>query len=96
MTSKPKSRKDYGRGYAAGLRQAIIIVLGGKCSKCPVSDPFMLHVDHVHGGGTRHRKRVGSGPNYYRSILQQVCTGRFRLLCANCDRKTQFFARRKP
>lgn len=95
MTSKPTNRRDYNRGFSAGLRQAIVIVLGGKCSKCPVTDPFMLHIDHVKGGGTQHRKRVGSGGQYYRSILREVCSGRFRLLCANCDRRTQHYQRRK-
>lgn len=86
-------RRDYNRGYAAGLRQAIIIALGGKCSMCDVSDPFMLHIDHVKGGGTQHRKKTGTGPAYYRSLLAGVRAGLYRLLCANHDRKTQYINR---
>jgi hypothetical protein len=88
-------RSEYNRGFAAGLRQAIIVALGGKCSAkhCTVTNPVMLHIDHVHGGGTQHRRRVGSGGVYYREILKHVRTGRYRLHCANHDRASQHYKR---
>ena len=89
-----KSRNEYNRGHAAGLRTAIITVLGGECSRChKVKDPSVLHIDHKKGGGTQHRKRVGSGPTYYKDILQGVSAGLYRLLCANCDRRIQYLQR---
>lgn len=95
MRDKVNARREYNRGFAAGLRQAIIVALGEKCSHkgCPVTDPVMLHIDHKHGGGTRHRKRVGSGPVYYKAILRDVCAGLYRLLCANHDRVSQYYKR---
>lgn len=45
-----------GRNY----RLEIIAALGGKCQwheGCEITDPDMLQVDHVHGGGTEHRLR---------------------------------------
>jgi len=88
-------RSEYNRGFAAGLRQAIIVALGGKCShaRCTVTNPVMLHIDHIHGGGTRHRRLVGSGGVYYKEILKRVRQGWYRLLCANHDRVTQYYKR---
>lgn len=87
-------KKEYNRGFAAGLRQAIIVALGGECSRChEVDDPAILHIDHKKGGGTRHRQSTGSGPVYYKSILRGVRKGLYRLLCPNCDRRVQYLKR---
>ena len=77
---------DYKKGFARGLRAAIIIALGGKCDvrNCGVTDPQMLHVDHVHGGGTRERRvQKLAGTMYYYHLLRGIRKGKYRLLCAN-------------
>ena len=90
-----KNRQEYNRGFAAGLRQAIVVALGGKCTArgCTVTNPVMLHIDHKKGGGSRHRRRVGSGPVYYKEILRGVRAGLYRLHCANHDRASQHYKR---
>ncbi len=91
---KRLANKEYNRGFAAGLRHAIIVALGGECSRChKVKDPSILHIDHKHGGGTKHRQSTGTGPAYYKSILRGIRAGLYRLLCANCDRRIQYLQR---
>jgi hypothetical protein len=92
---KRAANKEYNRGFAAGLRHAIIVALGGECSRChKVRDPALLNVDHVHGGGNAHRRHVGtSGPKYYKALLRLIRARALRLLCANCDKKVEYLKR---
>lgn len=44
---------------ARNYRLEIIEALGGQCQwheGCDVADPDMLQIDHVHGGGNKHRQ----------------------------------------
>ena len=77
------------RFYAKALpriRAAIIAALGGKCERCGFTDKRALQVDHVHGGGSEERRRLGSY-TFYRQALISVLAGegRYSLLCANCN-----------
>jgi len=75
--------------YLAGLRAAVHILLGGKCSQpgCRVRDRRMLTIDHRHGGGVQHRKRLGGGRRYLVVILHELRERgglkKYRLLCHN-------------
>lgn len=75
------------------LRQQAIERLGGRCSdpNCKwvnedgskgCTDFRVLQIDHVHGGGTRERKKLG-----YEAMLKKAATGdiSYQLLCSNCN-----------
>lgn len=67
-------------------RLDIISYLGGKCVKCGFSDWRALQIDHVNGGGSKERVAT-CGANmagYYKRIKEDK-TGRYQLLCANCN-----------
>jgi len=72
--------------YHANLRAKVIALLGGKCAKCPFTDPRALQVDHINGGGAKERRTKGtrgnSGVNH--KILSGQTEG-YQLLCANCN-----------
>lgn len=60
--------------------------LGDRCKCCGETLLTMLHVDHIHNDGNRHRKMVGGQRQVYREILQMDDpTGLFQILCANCN-----------
>ena len=84
-----KKRKEYDRAYylkyRKKCRQEIIENLGGKCIQCGFHDWRGLQIDHVKGGGTKHRKQFTNSWQYYKSILDQLETGEYQLLCANCN-----------
>lgn len=58
-------------------REEIIEKLGGKCTVCPVTNIYHLHIDYIptmRGTGKRH-------PRHKRWVLDHITD--FRLLCAN-------------
>lgn len=69
-----------------GLREEILLNLGMVCTVCGNSDIRVLHIDHINGGGIRHRKEFGSRYQYYKSIIDCGYSG-LQLLCANCNFK---------
>jgi len=79
------------------LRDRVIQKLGGRCSNPRCSwlnddgstgcmDSRCLQVDHKFGGGTKERKKFGGSATarIYKAVLTDT-TGRFQLLCANCN-----------
>lgn len=65
-------------------REAVLVKLGGKCKNCGFSDFRALHIDHINGGGTKENKNT-SWLSRYNNILLGNFTGKYQLLCANCN-----------
>jgi len=77
-------------------REALITVLGGKCScsgagcwhtgECIIADRRCLQIDHINGDGADDRERLKAVGvvNYYFSHLSEAY-GKIQLLCANCN-----------
>lgn len=63
----------------------------GKCScvKCGFSDLRALSIDHIYGGGNKHRKEInlgsGGGLNFYKWLINNNYPKGFRTLCWNCQ-----------
>lgn len=63
------------------IRIQAINILGGRCVVCDFSDIRALQIDHVNGGGCKHRQEES-----YNSILKRIINGDtddFQILCAN-------------
>lgn len=78
------------------LKIQVFTKYGGKCMRCGIDDIRVLCVDHVNGGGYRElSKKRGSG--YYRIVLADT-TGKYQILCHNCNWIKRFERRevRKP
>lgn len=58
-----------------------------KCACCAERHVEFLAIDHVNGGGEKHRKTLGSkgGETFYRWLIQQQFPPGFRVLCHNCN-----------
>jgi len=56
---------------------------GGKCACCGFDQPNALVIDHINGGGNKHRKEIG--PLLYRWLKEQGYPSGFQVLCANCN-----------
>lgn len=61
----------------------IFELLGNKCKECGFENKIALQIDHLNGGGYKHRKISGGGMNYYNQIKNNIT--KFQLLCANCN-----------
>jgi hypothetical protein len=55
-----------------------------KCARCGFDDIRALCVDHIDGGGNKHRKEIGEG-NLYSWIIKNKFPDGFQILCANCN-----------
>ena len=83
--------EDIGNETANALNRAwrvtVLMLLGGKCSRCGSNDSRALQVDHVHGDG-KHERR---GARWQRSIARltdvfaRALRGELQVLCANCN-----------
>ena len=72
--------------YHHRLRAQLISALGGKCACCGEDELIFLQLDHIHGGGARHYKHVGSWSGVYRAVRDLgFPPDQFRPLCSNCN-----------
>ncbi len=57
------------------------------CECCGENIIGFLTIDHIHGGGTKHRaqKGVPSGTEFYRWLKKQNYPQGYRVLCYNCN-----------
>lgn len=70
-------------------KNAVFTFYGGQppiCSCCGESRLEFLTLDHINGGGTKHREQVGgSGSFMYAWIIKNNFPDGFRILCMNCN-----------
>ncbi len=71
------------------LKKAVIEAYGGKCACCGESHSEFLSIDHINGGGAKHRKSLGilgGGTNFYKWLKKEgFPQGEYQLLCHNCN-----------
>jgi hypothetical protein len=63
---------------------------GNKCSKCGFPDSRALQIDHVSGDGIKQIRNSNgnnrtSRTHYYRVVLREIDSGKYQILCANCN-----------
>ncbi|MBV8538685.1 MAG: hypothetical protein JO128_24010 [Alphaproteobacteria bacterium] len=68
------------------LRHEAIMAYGGyRCGCCGETEPMFLTLDHINGGGSRHRGRVGFGNSMLKWLRKRGYPKGFRVLCWNCN-----------
>ena len=55
------------------------------CNCCKESIMDFLTIDHINGGGTKHRKLTGVGTQMYRWLIKNNYPEGFQVLCFNCN-----------
>ena len=58
---------------------------GNKCACCGETRYEFLAIDHVNGGGGKHREEIGRGGHIYRWLIKNSFPAEFRVLCHNCN-----------
>jgi len=66
-------------------RIAILAKFGGRCVCCGESTEVFLDVDHVNGGGNKHRKQFRSIHSYNQFLIEEAKLEDFQILCKNCN-----------
>jgi 5-methylcytosine-specific restriction endonuclease McrA len=71
------------------LRRAILEHYGNCCVCCGETIPEFLAIDHINGGGKKHRKETGS--NFYAWIIKNGFPKDLQILCHNCNLAKGFY-----
>jgi hypothetical protein len=81
----PANELSYRRSYVESVRRKCIVFLGMMCVKCGYDkDIRALQIDHVNGDSKEDKKKTGG--SYYHNIWKQISTGKYQVLCANCNK----------
>lgn len=81
-------------GLKRKRRQRCVMMLGGKCECCGESKMEFLAIDHIQGGGSRHRKETNdpSGAKLVSRLLNgKEDKSKYRVLCHNCNLSLGFY-----
>jgi hypothetical protein len=73
----------YHREYARRQREMVIKNYGNKCVCCGEKNYYFLSIDHINGGGNKHRKEIGG--NFYGWLIRNKFPKGFQVLCYNCN-----------
>jgi len=82
--------QEYNISYRAGKRDIVLKYYGnGKaaCIICGESRLACLSIDHIYGGGSKHRKVLGirCSASFYRWLIKQGLPPGYQTLCMNCQ-----------
>jgi hypothetical protein len=85
MDKKERDRR-YLRARSQALRRILFEWYGVVCSMCGEARVKHLEIDHINGGGNKHRELTGHGYGNYLSILKEgYRPDKYRVLCRNCN-----------
>lgn len=75
------------RKHRQKLKHNTMTHYGGKCACCGEDKIEFLAIDHINGGGNKHRKQEGMGGGYftYKWLRDNNYPKDFRVLCHNCN-----------
>ncbi len=83
----PKAFYDKKRGLTRRKKREVMDGYGGKCACCGETELAFLTIDHIDGGGCKHRRslNMGAGVQFYRKLLREGCPSGYQVLCFNCN-----------
>jgi hypothetical protein len=74
------------------MKLAVIEAYGRRCDCCGENRFEFLTIDHVKGGGNRHRRKIGTPFQFYCWLRRNnYPKDAFRLLCYNCNMSVGHF-----
>jgi len=82
-----EAKMAYNRKYEQRVKDEVFNHYGGYiCACCGITHKVFLTIDHIHGGGSKHRKETGGGGKFnYRWIRKNNYPEGFQVLCWNCN-----------
>ncbi len=75
------------------LRRKVLALYGNQCICCGESQYEFLSLDHVNGGGRKHRENINKGGHtFYAWLLKQEYQPNvYQILCHNCNLAKGFY-----
>lgn len=80
------------KGRRQAERMVVLNAYGNKCTCCGETRNQFLSIDHVNGGGNKHRKEIGHG-HVYSWIRRNGFPPDFQILCHNCNLAKGFYGK---
>jgi hypothetical protein len=83
-----QSIKIYRRNLRAKRKLQVLVHYGGKvpsCACCGELNFEFLAIDHIQGGGSKERKKVGTGFSFFQFLINNNFPQGYRVLCHNCN-----------
>lgn len=75
--------RQHAKAHRDRTRRSILEFFGPKCTRCGIDDIRVLVIDHVYGGGNKHRKAQGNTKAYYQHMRDNRSL--YQVLCHNCN-----------
>jgi hypothetical protein len=76
-------RYPYRKNYHSIYREKVFANYGMLCECCGESHIEFMTIDHIHGGGAKHRRQIKKA--LYRWLVSNNFPEGFRTLCFNCN-----------
>lgn len=77
--------------YISGLKDIVFNMYGNKCACCGETNREFFAIDHLEGGGTQERKRLGTRGILIAASKDGFKKDKYQLLCHNCNMSLGFF-----
>jgi len=78
-----KLNRIYKKKYDMKIKEQVFNHYGNKCVCCGESNINFLSIDHINGGGTKHRKKIGCKINNW--LIKNNFPKGYQTLCFNCN-----------
>ncbi len=85
---RKENNKIYNREKNRERRIICLVKYSGippKCACCGENIMEFLSVDHINGGGNKHREEIGVGKSIYPWLIRNNFPKGFQILCYNCN-----------
>jgi hypothetical protein len=89
-----EKRNAITRRWYVNIKKKVFEHYGNQCACCGETRFEFLSIDHINGGGRKHREQLGSqgrGSRFYRWLVKNDFPGGYRTLCYNCNCSYGFF-----
>src|SRR5712692_10341183 len=75
------------------IRKLVIEHYGGACACCGENTWEFLAIDHIAGGGVKHRRQIkrSSGSSFYAWLYTNKFPEGYQVLCHNCNNAKGFY-----
>lgn len=79
------------RQYIIKLKDFVYKMYGDKCDCCGETNREFFAIDHINGGGTEERRKLGTRGILIMASKEGFQKEKYRLLCHNCNMSLGFF-----
>jgi hypothetical protein len=79
LLTKSRKRKEK-------VKKKVFDYYGWECKCCKESNSYFLTIDHIQGGGRKHREEIGkNGLSIYNYLVKKDFPHEYQTLCYNCN-----------